>query len=85
MYKILESKITFEDFKPTLIALLVEYSENDIRCIVSTNKEKSGYYFIKWFDVLNNDLLQSVAGYGMETDYKKYFPDAKTKYLKRKS
>jgi hypothetical protein len=82
MYKILESLVTFGDFKPIEIAVLVEYSENDIRCIVSNNKPKQGYFFIKNHDVLDFDLLQSVAGYGMETDYKKHFPNAK-KYFKK--
>jgi hypothetical protein len=85
MYNILESKILFKESKPIFIAVLVEFSPSDIRCVVSDTNEKSCYYHIKWFDVLNYDLLQAVAGYGMITDYKKHFPKAMKYFKKSKS
>lgn len=85
MYNILESKILFKENKPVLIAVLVEFSPSDIRCVVSDNNKKSGYFYIKPFDELDHSILQRVAGFGMITDYKKYFPKAMSYFKKSKS
>lgn len=84
MYNIIESHIKFNTNGQILsLLVLVEYSKGDVRVIEATNEPRSGYMNISHrTDYVLFDLLQEVAGYGMEiTDknkipaewFKKYF------------
>lgn len=76
MYKILEARIEFVDNHPTRIAVLVEMSKNDVRSIVASTTPRNGYMHIPPASTVNNDLLQEVAGYGMEIyDKDNVFPN----------
>ncbi|KAB8156169.1 hypothetical protein EZY14_002820 [Kordia sp. TARA_039_SRF] len=73
MDDILKSQIEFKNGSIQSITVLVEFSEGDIRAIQSTTTPRSGYFFIPKDAELSNDLLQQVAGYGMEVEAKKVF------------
>lgn len=78
MYNILETNIEFKNNKIEVITVLVEISKNDIRAIQSTSKSNNGgYMYIPQSAKLNYELLQSIAGYGIEVNAKKYFPKSK--------
>lgn len=76
MYNILESNIKFNSNGQILSVLtLVEYSKGDVRVIEATNQPRSGYMNITHrTDYVLFDLLQEVAGYGMETTDKNKIP-----------
>lgn len=74
-YNILEAKIEYSNAKINKITVLVEISENDIRAIHATTKPRGGYMNIKPSAKLNEELLQEVAGYGMEVEKSKFFPE----------
>lgn len=83
MYNILEAKIEFENSKLYKITVLVEMSKNDVRAIVATTKPRSGYMHIPPKAEINSELLQQVAGKGMETvDRDEVFKNWKSKYSK---
>ncbi|QKX07772.1 hypothetical protein HN014_22495 (plasmid) [Aquimarina sp. TRL1] len=73
MYNILKTNIEFKNGKIDTITVLVEISENDIRAIQATTKPRSGYMNIPDPAKLNEELLQEVAGYGMEVNASNYF------------
>lgn len=72
-YNILEAKIEYKTGNVDKITVLVEMSENDIRAIQGTTKPRGGYMNIPPLAKLNDELLQEVAGYGMEVDKTKFF------------
>ncbi|KEO75938.1 hypothetical protein [Anditalea andensis] len=49
------------------ITVLVEMSPGDVRAIFATTTPRNGYMNIYPDDTISNDLIQKVAGYGMET------------------
>lgn len=77
MYNILETHIQFENGNIETITVLVEISENDIRAIQANTKTKGGYMNISPAAKLNEELLQKIAGYGMEVSASKFFPNSK--------
>lgn len=76
MYNVLESNMKFNSNGQILSVLaLVEYSEGDVRVIEATNQPRSGYMNISHrTDYILFDLLQEVAGYGMEITEKNKIP-----------
>lgn len=76
MYNVLESNIKFNNEGQILsILALVEYSQGDVRVIEATNQPRSGYMNISdKTDYILFDLLQEVAGYGMEITDKNKIP-----------
>lgn len=85
MYNIIESNIKFNSNGQIISVLaLVQYSKGDVRVIQATNKVRSGYMTISGrTDYILFDLLQEVAGYGMEiTDVSKFPEEWKVKYFK---
>ena len=74
-YNILKAKIEFKDNQVQRITVLVEMSKNDVRAIFATTTPRAGYMHIEESAEINQDLLQEVAGYGMETvDKDEIFP-----------
>lgn len=67
MYNILEAKIEFKNNQIDRITVLVEISKGDVRAIYATTKPRGGYTCIPPAAKVNDELLQEVAGYGMET------------------
>ena len=84
MYNVLESALKFDERGQILsVLVLVEYSKGDIRVIKATNQPCSGYMSITdRTDYVLFDLLQEVAGYGMEIVDKSKFPTEWHKYFK---
>ena len=83
MYKILEAKIEFINNAPVVISVLVEISKGDVRAIYATTKPSNGYMHIPSGASVTAELLQEVAGYGMERpDRDRLFPFWKEKYRK---
>ncbi|MGN6293749.1 MAG: hypothetical protein ACTHMV_13480 [Chitinophagaceae bacterium] len=83
MYNILEARIEYKKNQLARITVLVEISKNDVRAIFATTKPRPGYMYIQPTAKINEELLQEVAGYGMETvDRDDIFRDWKTKYSK---
>lgn len=83
MYNILEAKIEFKGNQPHRITVLVEMSTNDVRAILATTKPRAGYMHIPSNSKINDELLQEIAGCGMETvDRDEIFHNWKTKYSK---
>lgn len=76
MYNIIETNIKFNSNGQILSVLaLVEYSKGDVRVIEATNQPRSGYMNISQrTDYILFDLLQEVAGYGMEIIDKNKIP-----------
>lgn len=76
MYNVLESNIKFNKEGQILsILVLVEYSKGDVRVIEATNQLRNGYMNISHrTDYILFDLLQDVAGYGMEISDEKKIP-----------
>ncbi|GEM_PF-2019041 len=76
MYNVLESNIKFNEKGQILSVLaLVEYSKGDIRVIEATSQPRNGYMNISHrTDYILFDLLQEVAGYGMEITSKDKIP-----------
>jgi len=73
-YNILEARIEFKNGKPERVSVLVEISENDIRAFYATTKLRAGYTHIPPSAIINEKLLQDVAGSGMEEPVYKIFP-----------
>ena len=75
MHNILEARIEYKEGKLCQVTVLVEISPGDIRAIFATDSFRDGYESIKPGEPLSDDLLQRVAGYGMETvDRDRIFP-----------
>lgn len=75
MYNILEARIEYKNKKLHRVTVLVEISKGDVRAIFSTDSFKNGYDSLNPDEPVNDDLLQRVAGYGMETvDRDRIFP-----------
>jgi hypothetical protein len=76
MNNILESRIIYKDGKIEEIFVLVDFTSSnskplsDVRTIHANNKPKGGYMWIEPQHKLSDELLQSVASYGMETNKK---------------
>jgi hypothetical protein len=73
MENILKSNIVFKNGTIESVTVLVEFSKGDIRAIQATTTPRGGYFNIPSGAELNNDLLQEVAGYGMEVNPSKVF------------
>lgn len=81
MYNILEARIEFKNNQPERITVLVEISKGDVRAIFATTKPRGGYMHIQPSATVGEELLQEVAGYGLETvDRDEIFPKWKAKY-----
>lgn len=85
-YKILEARIEFKESKIQRITVLVDCTGDilaplsDVRAMYATNKTIAGYMFLMPGVKVSEELLQEVAGVGMETvDRDKIFPDWKKK------
>ena len=80
-YNIKEARIEYESGKLKRITVLVEISQGDMRAIFATTTPRSGYMHIPDGAALADDLLQQVAGYGLQTvDRDDIFPNWKTKF-----
>lgn len=80
MYNILEAKIEFKNNQLERITVLVEMSKGDVRAIFATTKPRGGYMHIQPNAAVSNELLQQVAGYGLETVHRdEFFPKWKSK------
>jgi hypothetical protein len=80
MYNILEARIEYRNKKLHRVTVLVEISNGDVRAIFSTDTFKHGYDSLNPDEPVNDDLLQRVAGYGMQTiDRDTIFPHWKAK------
>lgn len=80
MYNILEARIEYKNKKLHRITVLVEISQGDIRAIFCTTKPVAGYDSLKPDEPMSDELLQRVAGYGMQTvDIDDIFPNWKRK------
>ena len=84
MYNILEAKIKFKNNQVDTVAVLVEISKGDVRAICATTKQLPGYVFIAPNQTVTNDLLQEIAGFGLETDKRdEIFPNWKQNLPKK--
>lgn len=80
MYKILEARIEYKEGNINRVTVLVEMSKGDVRAIFATTKPCNGYHYIANGEKVSEQLLQQVAGYGMETvDRDEIFPKWKSK------
>jgi hypothetical protein len=88
MYKILEARIEYKNSAISRVTVLVDMTGSDlkpdrwgdVRAIYATAEPRNGYMNIQPHHSLNDELLQEVAGYGMETvDRDKIFPGWKSK------
>lgn len=80
MYNILEGRVEFKNNQLVRVTVLVEMSKGDLRAIFATTTPRSGYMHLLPNETISNDLLQKVAGYGLETmDRDEIFPNWKTK------
>lgn len=80
MYNILEARIEFKNNQLERITVLVEMSKDDVRAIFADTVAKGGYMNIQPSATVSNELLQEIAGYGMETvDRDEIFPKWKSK------
>jgi hypothetical protein len=84
-YDIIEARIEFTRHGLlSRITVLVQMSKGDVRAIFATTKVREGYMFLAQGAVLNDALLQEVAGLGMETvDRDDIFPNWKVKLERR--
>lgn len=83
MYKILEARIEFKNGHPYKIMVLVEMSKGDVRAIFASTIPRSGYMSIPPEAKVNDELLQDVAGYGMQVaDKDDIFRDWEKKYYR---
>lgn len=82
-YKILEARIEYKDDGfISRVTVLVEMSKGDVRAIFATTKPCNGYHYISQGEIVSEQLLQMVAGYGMETvDRDEIFPKWKQKLV----
>lgn len=79
MYTILEIHANYKDNKLIELAVLWQSNRefNWVRASYSTTQPMGGYKFIQPGDVMNEELIQRVAGAGMNLPdnlKKKYFP-----------
>ena len=82
MYNILESRIEFKNNQLSRVTVLVEMSKGDVRAIVATTQPRGGYMHLEPNVKVSNELLQEVAGYGLETiDRDEVFPNWKSKLV----
>jgi len=65
-YNILECRVEYHNRKIFRINVLVEMSKGDVRAIYADTIPKSGYKVLSPNEVLSDQLLQEVAGYGAE-------------------
>ena len=80
-YNVLQARAWFTDGKLKRVTVLVEMSANDVRAITAIDEPRNGYTFLPPSSVLNEQLLQRVAAYGMETtDRDKLFPNWRENY-----
>lgn len=80
MYNILEARIEYKNRKLHRVTVLVEISNGDVRAIYSTDSFRNGYDSLNPDEPVNDDLLQRVAGYGMQTiDRDTIFPNWEAK------
>ena len=68
MYNILEAHFEYRGKQLHKVTVLVEISPGDIRAIFADDRPKQGYEYLKPGEAVSEDLLQRVAGYGMQTD-----------------
>jgi len=77
-YKIIEVRLIYKDNKIGEIAVLWQSNERGwVRASYCTTKPIGGYKFLMPDETLSPDLIQKVAGYGMNLPdnlKKKYFP-----------
>lgn len=79
-YNILEARIEYRDRRITRVTVLVEISKGDVRAIFATDTPRNGYTHIEPGAQVTEDLLQDVAGYGMQTvDRDTIFPNWRAK------
>lgn len=79
-YNILEARIEFKDRRISRVTVLVEISKGDVRAIFATDQPRNGYTHIQPTATVSDELLQDVAGYGMQTvDRDTIFPHWKAK------
>ena len=88
-YKILEARIEYNDRCEIMrVTVLVDFSistmpYNDVRALFATVKSTSPYMIIPPNAILSRELLEEVAGYGMQTvDRDEIFPKWKRKFKK---
>jgi len=83
MYNILEARIEFKSNQLHRVTVLVAMSKNDVRAIFATTKPNLGYIHLSpSSDILDDKLLQLVAGNGMETvDRDEIFVNWRKKYM----
>jgi hypothetical protein len=67
MYNILQARIEYSNQQLYRVTVLVEISKGDVRAIYSTVGFKNGYDSLDPKEPVNDQLLQRVAGYGMQT------------------
>ncbi len=89
-YNILEAKIEFKNNKLQRINVLIDCTSgsskpfSDVRAIYATSKPVGGYMWLLPTSIISNELLQEVAGAGMETsDRDEIFPNWKAKTQKK--
>lgn len=83
-YKIIEARIEYKGNQLYRITVLVDMSAykkfTDVRAIFATTSPRNGYMHIQPGAILTHELLQEVAGYGLETvDRDEIFPNWKSK------
>lgn len=79
-YNILEARIEYRNKKLHKVIVLVEISAGDVRAICSTDSFRQGYDWLNPDEVVNDALLQRVAGYGQQVaDRDTIFPNWKAK------
>jgi hypothetical protein len=86
-YNILEARIEFQKGQLHRITVLVDMTGDsskpctDVRAIFATATPRPGYMNLTPTHIVSVELLQEVAGYGMETvDRNEIFPNWKKKY-----
>ena len=81
-YNILEIRIERKENRLQRITCLVEISPGDVRAIFATTKFNPGYMTLRPDARITEELLQEVAGTGMQTiDRDEIFPNWKKKYF----
>lgn len=69
-YNILNASLVYANGSLVRVIVKVEISEGDIRYIKADTKPRAGYFYLLPNSVLCEDLLQHIAGYGMEVTEK---------------
>jgi hypothetical protein len=78
-YTVFETHVVYENNKLTLVAVLWESNQDYkwVRASYCINKVTPGYGYIKPDDIISPELIQEVAGYGMNLPdnlKKRFFP-----------